>query len=94
MAEPTAGSPTPPSPAGPASAPGTSAAAPTAGGTKPAKAARPARRHSVFREFLHFIRAEKKWWMIPLFLVGALLGSLLLLGDKAGPLSVLIYPFF
>jgi hypothetical protein len=51
-------------------------------------------KHSIFREFLAFIVEEKKWWMIPLFLIFAALGALMLFAQKAGPLSVLVYPLF
>jgi hypothetical protein len=51
-------------------------------------------KHSILREFVYFIKAEKKWWLIPLFVVGAALGALFLFAQNAGPLSVLIYPLF
>jgi len=51
-------------------------------------------KHSIVREFVHFIKEEKKWWLIPLFVIGLAIGALLLFAQNAGPLSVLIYPIF
>ena len=45
----------------------------------------------LLREFVEFLRYNKKWWLIPILLVLALLGLLVILGDTAAPL---IYPLF
>jgi hypothetical protein len=41
----------------------------------------------------HFIKTEKKWWLIPIAVVLGLVGLLLLLGQSAGPLAPFVYPF-
>jgi len=48
---------------------------------------------SILKEFLLFLRQEKKWWLIPLVLVLLVLGALIVLtsGSVLGPL---VYPFF
>lgn len=43
------------------------------------------------REFLEFLRDNKKWWLIPILVVLALLGLLVILGNTAAPF---IYPLF
>ena len=50
-------------------------------------------KQSLTREFLAFIRQEKKWWLIPLVLVLLLLGALLLF-SSASPLAPFLYPLF
>jgi hypothetical protein len=50
-------------------------------------------KQSLAREFLAFIRQEKKWWMIPLVLVLLLLGTLLLFASSS-PLAPFLYPLF
>jgi len=48
---------------------------------------------SILKEFLLFLKQEKKWWLIPLVLVLLVLGALIVLtsGSVLGPL---VYPFF
>lgn len=46
----------------------------------------------VLREFLTFLRQEKKWWLLPLVIVLALLGLLIAAGSGSA-LSPLLYPF-
>lgn len=50
-------------------------------------------KQSLTREFIAFIRHEKKWWMIPLALVLLLLGALLVF-SSASPLAPFLYPLF
>ena len=50
-------------------------------------------RQSLLREFLAFIRHEKKWWMIPLVLVLLVVGGLILFASSS-PLAPFIYPLF
>ena len=46
----------------------------------------------LYREFLLFLRQNKKWWLIPILLVLALMGLLVALsGSAAAPF---IYPLF
>ena len=45
----------------------------------------------LIREFLEFLRDNKKWWLIPILLVLALLGLLTFLHSTAAPF---IYPLF
>ncbi len=48
-------------------------------------------RQSLIRDFMAFIIAEKKWWMIPLILILLLLGALLLFAGSS-PLAPFLYP--
>jgi len=50
-------------------------------------------KQSLAREFLAFIRQEKKWWMIPLVLVLLLIGTLVLFAGSS-PLAPFLYPLF
>ncbi len=50
-------------------------------------------RQSLTREFLAFVRQEKKWWMIPLVLVLLLLGALIFFASSS-PLAPFLYPLF
>jgi len=47
----------------------------------------------IFREFLLFLRQEKKWWLVPLVLLLLALG-LLLVFSASSPLAPLLYPLF
>ncbi len=50
-------------------------------------------KQSLLRDFIDFIKHEKKWWLIPLLVV--LLGvSLLIIFAQSSPLAPFIYPFF
>ena len=49
-------------------------------------------RPSIAREFVWFIQDNKKWWMIPLFGMFGLLGSLLALSKTA--IAPFIYSLF
>jgi cell division protein FtsW (lipid II flippase) len=46
-----------------------------------------------FKEFLLFMRQEKKWWLFPLILILLVLG-LLLVFSASSPLAPLLYPLF
>ena len=46
----------------------------------------------LFKEFLQFLRQEKKWWLVPLVLILVALAALLLFGSSSG-LAWAIYPF-
>jgi hypothetical protein len=50
-------------------------------------------KQSLAREFLAFIRQEKKWWMIPLVLILLLMGAFILF-SSASPLAPFLYPLF
>ena len=47
----------------------------------------------IFKEFLLFLRQEKKWWLLPLVLILLALG-LLLVFSTTSPLAPLLYPLF
>lgn len=47
----------------------------------------------IFKEFLLFLREEKKWWLIPFVVVLLLLGVLLAFAPTS-PLAPFIYSFF
>ncbi|HRK61210.1 MAG TPA: DUF5989 family protein [Candidatus Omnitrophota bacterium] len=50
------------------------------------------KRRSLFGEYVYFLKTYKAWWLVPLFLLVALLGVLVMLGGtKAG---LLIYALF
>jgi presenilin-like A22 family membrane protease len=44
------------------------------------------------KEFLQFLRQEKKWWLVPLVVVLLALGALLIFGSSSG-IAWAIYPF-
>ena len=47
----------------------------------------------IFKEFLLFLRQEKKWWLLPLIVILLVLG-LLLVFSAGSPLAPLLYPLF
>jgi len=47
----------------------------------------------IFKEFLLFLRQEKKWWLVPLVVLLLALG-LLLIFSASSPLAPLLYPLF
>ncbi len=65
------------------------------GGDRPEDFARAAEqpRIGLVREFLQFLAHNKKWWMIPLLLVIALLAGLILLGSNPA-IAPFIYSIF
>jgi TctA family transporter len=46
----------------------------------------------LLKEFMHYLREEKKWWLYPLVIMLVLLGALLIFGSSSG-LGWAIYPF-
>ena len=46
----------------------------------------------LFKEFLLFLRQEKKWWLIPLVTVLLILGALIMF-TGGSVLAPLMYPF-
>jgi uncharacterized protein DUF5989 len=47
----------------------------------------------IFKEFLRFLRTEKKWWLMPLVFLLLLLG-LFLVFSASSPLAPFLYPLF
>ena len=47
---------------------------------------------SLLKEFLLFLRQEKKWWLIPLVVLLLGLGALLVFGGGSG-IAWALYPF-
>lgn len=47
----------------------------------------------IFKEFLLFLRKEKKWWLIPMVVFLLLLGFAMVFSSSS-PLAPLLYPFF
>lgn len=47
----------------------------------------------IFKEFLLFLRQEKKWWLLPLVFLLLLLG-LFLVFSAGSPLAPFLYPLF
>ena len=45
----------------------------------------------ICKEFLRFLRQEKKWWLIPLLLLLLALGALVIF-SSGSPLAPFIYP--
>lgn len=50
-------------------------------------------KQSLVKEFLLFIRHEKKYWMIPLIVVLLIVGALLVF-TASSPLAPFLYPLF
>ena len=48
---------------------------------------------SVFKEFLMFLREEKKWWLVPFVLILLVMGAFLVLAPTS-PLAPFIYSLF
>lgn len=48
---------------------------------------------SLIKEFLLFVKHEKKWWLIPLIAVLLLVGAIVLFASSS-PLAPFIYPLF
>ncbi len=46
----------------------------------------------LFKEFLQFLREEKKWWLLPLVVILVTLAALLVFGSSSG-IAWAIYPF-
>ncbi len=50
-------------------------------------------RQSIVREFILFIKVEKKYWLIPLLAVLLLVGALVLFAGSS-PAAPFLYPLF
>jgi len=48
---------------------------------------------SIFKEFLLFLKEEKKWWLVPLVAILLVLGTILVL-ISTSVWGSFIYPFF
>lgn len=48
---------------------------------------------SLVREFLQFLRREKRWWLLPLVAVIVLLGIVLVIAESSA-LAPFFYPLF
>lgn len=46
----------------------------------------------VLKEFLMFLRQEKKWWLTPLIFLLVALGAFLIFGSSSG-IAWALYPF-
>jgi competence protein ComGC len=44
----------------------------------------------MFKDFLSFLREQKKWWLVPVLIVLVVLGALLLFAQSS-PLSPFMY---
>jgi hypothetical protein len=55
---------------------------------------RPMARSSLFKEFVDFLKDNKKWWLLPLFVVFALLAGILLIAQTSPALAPFIYTLF
>lgn len=50
------------------------------------------KRGNIVREFLDFLRHNKKWWLLPILLILLVMGLLVLLSSSA--LAPFLYPVF
>jgi len=50
------------------------------------------KRGNIIREFLDFLRHNKKWWLLPIVLILLLMGLFILLSGTA--LAPFLYPIF
>lgn len=48
---------------------------------------------SLYREFILFLKEEKKWWLIPLVVLLLAIGAILIFAGNS-VLAPFIYPFF
>ena len=48
----------------------------------------------IVREFIDFLRYNKKWWLTPIILVLLMLGALVFLGGTVGGFAPFIYTLF
>lgn len=58
------------------------------------KAAAEAADRGFFREFLDFLRTNKKWWLLPILVIMLLFGLLILVNSVAPGLAPFIYTLF
>ena len=50
-------------------------------------------KQSLVKEFILFIKHEKKWWLVPLMAVLLIVGALVLIASSS-PLAPFLYPLF
>ena len=50
------------------------------------------KRGSLIGEWLHFLRYNKKWWLLPIAIILLIMGLLVLLSSSA--ISPFLYPLF
>lgn len=50
-------------------------------------------KQSLTKEFILFIKHEKKWWLIPLIAVLLIVGALIFFASSS-PLAPFLYPLF
>ena len=50
-------------------------------------------KQSLIKEFILFVKHEKKWWLVPLLTVLLLVGALIVFAGSS-PLAPFIYPLF
>jgi uncharacterized membrane protein YoaT (DUF817 family) len=48
-------------------------------------------RLGLFKEFWHFMRVRKRWWLLPIFVALALLGVFIVLAEALGPFMYAIF---
>ena len=53
----------------------------------------PMNKLSIFKEFFHFLKNQKKWWLLPLVGLGLMLGIILVVA-KSSALAPFIYSLF
>jgi hypothetical protein len=46
------------------------------------------------KDVVRFLAERKKWWLIPIAILMALLGAILILGSGSSPLAPFIYTIF
>ena len=46
----------------------------------------------LLKEFLQFLKQEKKWWLVPLVIMLLVLGAVLVFSSSSG-IAWLLYPF-
>jgi len=51
-------------------------------------------RSSLFKEFIDFLKDNKKWWLLPIFFVLAILGGIFLIAQTSPALAPFIYTLF
>ena len=50
-------------------------------------------KQSIVKEFVLFIKHEKKWWLVPLITVLLIVGAMLVFASSS-PLAPFVYPLF
>tara|TARA_Y100001970_G_C13809892_1_gene639473 strand:- start:313 stop:465 length:153 start_codon:yes stop_codon:yes gene_type:complete len=47
-----------------------------------------------FKEFIHYLKARKRYWMIPLYVLLLIIGTLLVIGQGTPAVAPFIYTVF